>query len=110
MTKTNLCPQGFYDPNGDAVYPEGLEITASNIAGPIKQRVRAPQLVIIEFILDALPHQGTAGQFLHLSLLQNYSEAPANLHHEQVFFEVAENQLEAHALRMARIVKGLENR
>lgn len=108
--RANWYPQGLIKPGGDPVYEGGMAISAHNLAGPLKQRVRAPRLVIIEFILDGLPCIGTAGQLLHLSLVQNYMEAPSNLHHELILFDVAEAQLAEHSVRMATIVKGLQKR
>lgn len=108
MTKTDQEFQGLYRLNKTPVYEEGMAINAHNPAGPLKQRVKTPRLVIIEFVLDELPHVGTAGQLLHLSLVQNYMVEPSKLHHELIFFEVAPTCLDEHAARMAKIVKELE--
>ena len=74
--RANWYPQGLIKPGGDPVYTGGMAISAHNLAGPSKQQVRAPWLAIAEFILDGLSCIGTAGQLFHLSLVQNYMEAP----------------------------------
>jgi hypothetical protein len=62
------------------MFPKGMATSATNPGGPRRQRVRSPRLVIIEFVLDDLPHIGTTGQLLYLSLAQNYVVAPDRLH------------------------------
>lgn len=88
-----------------------MTIDAHNPTGARKQRVRTPRLVIIEFVLDQLPHVGTTGQLLHLSLAQNYLMSPDKFHHELIFFEIGDQTaLEKHAKYMSRIVGQLQRR
>ena len=100
--------KGLYDSDSNPVFKEGMVISAHAPPAPRKQRVRTPSLVIIEFILDALPHVGTAGQMLYLSLVRNYN-TPAYLHHEMVFFEVDGDCLDRQAAQMAEVVKQLQH-
>lgn len=84
---------------------------AHNATTPRKQRVRTPSLVIIEFILDQLPHMGTAGQLLHLSLMQNYVAEPGRLHYEEVSFELnSSDALEKHTKQMGKVARKLGKR
>jgi hypothetical protein len=92
------------------MFPKGMATSATNPGGPRRQRVRSPQLAIIEFVLDDLPHIGTTGQLLYLSLAQNYVVAPDRLHHELIFFEIDPNNLGKHTKRMSEIVEGLQKR
>jgi hypothetical protein len=92
------------------MFPKGMATSATNPEGPRRQRVRSPRLVIIEFVLDDLPHIGTTGQLLYLSLAQNYVVAPDRLHHELIFFEIDPNNLGKHTERMSKIVEGLQKR
>ena len=86
-----------------------MAITAHRPANPLKQRYRTPSLAIIEFVLDQLPHTGTAGQLLYLSLTQSYIAAPDQLHHELVFFNITSaTGLASHTTRMSQIVKELQ--
>jgi hypothetical protein len=84
-----------------------MAISAHNPTSARKSRVRTPSLTIIEFVLDQLPNVGTAGQLLHLSLAQNYMVVPDKLHHELIFFNINDDQVEKHTKRMAKIVKEL---
>lgn len=108
MTEANQELQGLYKSDGVPVHEEGMAISAHNPGGAQKQRLRTPRLAIIEFTLDALPHMGTAGHLLYLSLVQNYVVEPSKLHHKLIFFEVAETGLDEHAVRMSKIVKELK--
>jgi len=88
-----------------------MGISAHNPANACKQRVKTPSLVIIEFVLDQLPHIGTAGQLLYLSLTQNYMVTPSKLHHKLIFFDISStDQLDGHAARVSKIVEGLHKR
>jgi hypothetical protein len=74
-----------------------------------KQRVRTPCLAIVELVLDALPHVGTAGQHLHLSLMQNYMLEPSRLCHELIFFDIGNSRvLEDHTAKMSGLASQLE--
>ena len=81
--------QGLYKPDGTPVFPGGMAIAAHNPTNARKQCIKTPSLIIIKFVLDQLPHIGTAGQLLYLSLTQNYTPTPAKLHHELIFFDCA---------------------
>ena len=88
------------------MFPAGMAIAAHNPANARKQRIKTPSLVIIELVLAQLPHVGTAGQLLYLSLVQNYTPTPTKLHHELIFFEGASADLQAsHAAQMSKAVK-----
>jgi hypothetical protein len=103
--------QGFYKPDGTPVFPDGMAISAHNPTNARKQRVRTPSLVILEFTLSQLPHIGTAGQLLHLSLAQNYLVVPERLHHEPVFFDISSaDELAKHAAMVSKLVKELQKR
>ena len=83
-----------------------MVIAAHNPGNALKQRVRTPSLVIIEFVLDQLPHTGTAGQLLYLSLVQNYMMAPHKFHHQLIFFDANDaKQLKKHAAKVSKILK-----
>jgi hypothetical protein len=100
----------LYKPDGSPVFPDGIAISAHNPAGSLKQRVRSPSLVIIEFVFGQLPKVGTAGQLLHLSIIQNYTVTPSKLHHELIPFDIAQDQLDMHTGNMTKIVKELKKR
>lgn len=88
-----------------------MGISAHNIANPRKQRIKTPHLVIIEFVLDQLPHVGTAGELLYLSLTPNYQATPAKLYHELIFFNISDGkELGKHIKHMARVAKKLQKR
>lgn len=107
--KANQEFQGLYKPDGSPAFPDGMAISAHNPANPWKQHIRTPRLVIIEFVLDQLPHIGTAGQLLYLSLVQNYAVEPSRLHHELIFFEIGDSHgLDVHAAHMSKIVEELK--
>ena len=106
LTKLIQEFQGIYKPDGTPLFPSGMEITAHNPTNPQKQQVRAPSLVIIEFILDTLPHIGTAGQLLYLSLMQNYGVNPSDLYHQMIFFDVVNGMpLKKHKKLVSNVVK-----
>lgn len=89
-----------------------MAIAAHNPAQPRRQRIRSPHLVIIEFVLNELPHMGTTGQLLHLSLAPNYQVDPEKFHHELIIFDVDGGTygLDEHADRMSKIVGELQKR
>ena len=88
-----------------------MTISAHNPASALRHRVRTPSLVIIELVLDQLPHIGTAGQLLYLSLAQNYLVTPSRLHHELIFFEGSSTgQIDAHAAQVSRAIEGFRKR
>lgn len=92
------------------MFPGGMTISAHNPAYGRKQRVNTPHLAIIEFVLDQLPHVGTAGQLLYLSLIPNYILAPSRLHHELIFFNINNSgTLKDHSKRMCEAAKKLRN-
>lgn len=101
--------KGLYKPDGSPAFPDGMAINAHNPANARKQRIKTPKLVIIEFVLDGLPHVGTAGHMLYLSLAQNYMVEPSKLHHELIFFDTGTG-LDEHTARMLEIVKELQKR
>jgi hypothetical protein len=109
LAKSNQELQGLYQPDQSPVFPDGMAISAHNPAAARKQRVKTPHLTIIELVLDQLPHVGTAGQLLYLSLIQNYATDSSKLHHELIFFDVG-NGLDAHNMKMSQAVKELQKR
>ena len=93
------------------MFPEGMAVVAHNPANTLKQRMKTPSLVIIEFVLGTLPHIGTTGEVLRLSLAQNYSVTPHKLHHELIFFDINDaDQLEEHTAHVSDTVKRLSQR
>lgn len=103
--------KGLYNPDQSAVFPDGMVITAHRQANPLKQRVKTPSLVIIEFVLAQLPSIGTAGQLLYLSLAQSYIATPGRLHHELICFDLPRPcDLHRHPNRMTKIVSELQKR
>jgi hypothetical protein len=83
-----------------------MSISTYNPANAQKQRIRTPSLIIIEFVYDQLPHTGTAGQLLYLSLVQNYAVAPEKLHHELIFFDISTTgQLVDHTAQASEAAK-----
>lgn len=87
-----------------------MTVNAHNPPNVRKQRVRSPRLVIIEFVLAALPHVGTAGRILYFSLTQNY-KIPTKLHHELIVFDIKdEGALAEHTAHMSQVVKELRAR
>ena len=83
-----------------------MAISAHNSATGLKHRVKTPSLVIIELVLDQLPHIGTAGQLLYLSIAQNYLNMPSKLHHELIFFEGSSaNWRDEHTAEMAKAIE-----
>jgi len=101
--------QGLFGPSGAPIFPEGMAVSANTPAYGWKQWVKTPRLAIVEFVLDQLPHVGTAGQLLHLAVMQHYLLAPSRLHHEQVFFNIKNNSaLDHHAVEMAKLAANLE--
>ena len=109
-TEANHNFKGLYK-DKSPVFPDGMIVTAHHPANPLKQRVKTPSLVIIEFVLAQLPTVGTAGQLLRLSLQQSYIAAPNRLHHEVIPFDLPtlKNQ-EKHAKKVAKIVNKLRDR
>ena len=88
-----------------------MAISAHNPTSARKQRVRTPSLVILKFTLNQLPHIGTAGQLLHLSLAQNYAVVPERLHHESVLFDIGSaDELAKHAAMVSKLVEELQKR
>lgn len=86
-----------------------MAISAHAPAYGHKQRVNTPRLVILEVVLDQLPHVGTAGQLLFLSLVQNYTSAPSRLCHELVFFDVGTaDALDHHVSKMSKVADKLQ--
>jgi len=53
----------------------------------VKNRIRTPRLLILEFALKELPDIGSPGQMLYLSLFQNYLNKK-DLHHERIQFDL----------------------
>lgn len=103
--------QGLWRKDGTPVFPNGMAIMAHNPTTPRKQRVQTPSLVIIEFVLGQLPHLGTAGQLLHLSLMQNYVVEPERLHYEVIKFELnSSDALKTHNKYVRGVVKELGKR
>ena len=93
------------------MFPGGMAIAAHNPANARQQRVKTPFLIIIEFVMDQLPHIGTTGQLLHLSLAQNYIPTPEKLHHELIFFEGASTtHLASHTAKVLKAVKKFRKR
>lgn len=103
--------QGLWKKDRTPVFPNGMKIVAHIPTTPRKQRVKTPSLVIIEFVLGQLPHLGTAGQLLHLSLMQNYVVEPERLHYEVIKFELnSPDAVKTHNKYVVGVVKELVKR
>jgi hypothetical protein len=87
-----------------------MVIAAHNPVNPRKQRLRTPQLVIVELILEELPYRlGTAGDLLQISLGSNYQAAPHRICHEMIDFEISSGKaLTKHSARVASLVRQLQ--
>lgn len=95
---------------GAPVYPQGLTITSHNIQPSLKNRLRTPRLLILEFCLRELPEKGSPGQMLYLSLSPNYIRE-ADLHYERVSFDLNnEGAKEVHFDLMSKKVAELKRR
>jgi len=81
--------QGLFHSDGRPVFQEGMALASHNITPTIRNRLRTPRLVIIEFVLDSLHDVGSAGQMLYLSLAPNYvGSNRKNIHHECIRFDL----------------------
>lgn len=86
-----------------------MQVVAHNVKATVKNRLKTPRLVIVEFILNELPKTGSAGQLLHLSLSPNYIPNPHHLHHEQIPFDVKDdNALAEHKANVLERIKTLK--
>ena len=81
--------QGLFHRDGHPVFQEGMVLASHNVTPTIKNRLRTPHLVTIEFVLDNLWDIGSAGQMLFLSLAPNYiGSNRQNIHHECIQFNL----------------------
>jgi len=64
-----------------------MKISSHNIQPSLKNRLRTPRLLILEFALKELPMEGSPGQMLYLSLFQNYIKRE-DLHFERITFDL----------------------
>jgi hypothetical protein len=62
-------------------------VKSHNVKSSIKNRLKTPRLVIIEFVLGELPDTGSSGHMLYLSLFPNYINK-RDLHFEQIRFDL----------------------
>jgi len=75
-----------------------MYIKTRYLGASVKNRLRTPRLVIIEFTLAGLPTRGGPGQLLELSLAANYMPNPKDLHYEQIVFDIKDDDaFEVHA-------------
>lgn len=90
-----------------------MAVASHNVTSTIKNRLRTPRLVIIEFVLDSLWDIGSAGQMLFLSLAPNYvGSNRKNIHHECIRFnfkngKAIENQPVSVLKRLRKLQKYL---
>ena len=85
-----------------------MTILAHNIQPTVKNRLRTPRLLILEFALQELPSEGSPGQMLYLSLFQNYLKK-ADLHFERIQFDLKnERAREDHVKYVSGRVKELK--
>lgn len=100
--------QGLFHQDGRPVFQEGMVLTSHNVTPTIKNRLRTPRLVIIEFVLDELSDVGSAGQMLYLSLVPNYTrDTRHNIRHESIKFDLKNDK--ATATHMKSVSKKLKN-
>jgi len=86
-----------------------MHVTTHNLNAAVKNRLRTPRLVILEFTLSELPARGSPGQLLELSLAPNYVPNPEDLHYEQVVFDIKDDAaFETHTLSVANKVAKLQ--
>jgi hypothetical protein len=87
-----------------------MAIAAHRSVDGRKQRLKTPRLVILEFILEALPtHLGTPGTQLRMSLAPNYQVAKHQIHHEIVIFEICDDEaLAEHAEKVDQLAARLQ--
>ena len=106
----NSC-QGLYHGNGHPVFPEGMQIDTHNLAAAVKNWLRTPRLVIIEFILEDLIGIGATGDMLLLSLASNYAPGNrSNIHHEKISFDLKnDNTILQHKHSVSRTVQKLKD-
>ena len=81
----------MFGPDKSAIFPKGMDMVVQNLGTTVKNWVKTPKLVIVEFILDVLPKTGSAGQLLYLSLAPNYEQNPHDLHHEPILFNLKDD-------------------
>ena len=66
-----------------------MAVVSHNMTATIKNRLRTPRLVIIEFLLEELSDTGHTGRMLHLSLSSNYTmEKQKDIHLERITFDL----------------------
>ena len=102
--------QGLFHQDGRPVFQEGMTLTSHNVTPTIRNRLRTPRLVIIEFVLEELFGVGSAGQMLYLSLVPNYtSDSRKNIRHESIKFDLNNaNAFAKHKKAVSRKVKNLQ--
>lgn len=101
--------QGLFKPDGTAVHPEGMNVVVHNLNATVKNRLRTPCLVIIEFTLGELPDTGSPGQLLNLSLAPNYGPNRQDLHYKQILFDIKDDAaFTTHINAVSDVVKKLE--
>lgn len=94
------------------MFPRGMKLTAHNIRPAIKNRLRTPRLVIIEFILAELSDVSSTGQLMYSSLLTNYArEDRSTIHYEAIVFDLGSRRaINKHCLSMVAKVGDLRAR
>ena len=101
--------KGLFKPDGEPVFPEGMRIVAHNVNATVRNRLRTPRLVIIEFSLRDLPTKGSPGQLLHLSLVPNYALNPLDLRYEHLMIDIrdATTPFDKHRAAVQKVVDKL---
>ncbi len=103
----NWESQGLVKQDGKPLFAGGMEVPAPFPVKGLKQRAKAPRLVIVELTLADLPYRlGTPGDLLRISLSQAYTLDPDRIHHEKVFFEILDGDAHRnHLVKMAGLAK-----
>jgi len=102
--------QGLFRRDGRPFFQEGMALTSHNVTPTIKNRLRTPRLVIIEFVLEDLFDVGSAGQMLYLSLAPNYiNDNRKNIHHECIRFNLKNQKvINNHGRSVLRKLKAMQ--
>jgi hypothetical protein len=87
-------------------------IKAHNIAPKIKNRLRTPRLVIIEFILEELLDNGSVGQQLYWSLASNYTkDNRKSICYEQISFNLKNDVvIQGHVAHVSQRVQAIKEK
>lgn len=80
-----------------------------NVTATVKNRLRTPQLVIIEFVLEEVSDTARAGEMLYLSLISNYTkDKQRDIRHEKIIFDLKNDKaIQGHQSSVSKTVAAL---